>query len=630
MSLARRLLLGLACLVGLVAARATGSATNDTAAPAEWPAHPRLLAREGTWQTLRVRLAAEPALAAFSDALVAEARARAALPPVQRVMTGRRLLHVSRELLHRVLLFSYAARVTGEESFVRRAESEMLAAARFSDWNPEHFLDVGEATAALALGYDWLHAQLAPAASDEIRRAIVEKGLRPGLDPKDRRNSWQRAENNWNQVCFGGLTLGALAVADEAPAEAQRVLDLARVGIAHGLKPYAPDGVYPEGPSYWAYGTSYQVLMLAALESALDTDWGLSASPGFLASAGGYLQLTGPSGHSFNFSDGGERLDFEPAVFWFARRTGDAGLLRFEMQRLSGKNGLAAAARSNRFAPLAALWWPTSAAAAPRLPLDWRGDGANPVVVFRESWAAPGSAYLAAKGGAAGLNHAHMDAGTFVYEVDGMRWAIDLGMQDYESLESKKIDLWNRAQNSPRWSVYRLANVSHNTLTLGGARHRVDGRATVEHFVSDGARRVAVLDLSPVFAGQAQRVRRGFALQPDRGFVVRDEIAGLAPATSVRWQFATRAEVELRGTTAVLRQNGRSLTVRLLDAPAGTEFAAAPAQPPDDGFNARNPGVTLVSVTFTPLDSSDASVTVQFSPGEHTGNPPPPRPLAEW
>lgn len=630
MSPVRRLLFGLACLAGFVPAPAASTATNDTAAPAPLPAHPRLLAREDAWQTLRARIAVEPALADFNDALIAEARARAALPTVQCVMIGRRLLHVSRELLHRVLLFSYAARVTGEDAFVRRAESEMLAAARFPDWNPEHFLDVGEATAALALGYDWLHARLAPAARDEIRRAIVEKGLRPGLDPRDRRNSWQRAENNWNQVCFGGLTLGALAVADEAPDEARRLLDLARAGIAHGLKPYAPDGVYPEGPSYWAYGTSYQVLMLAALESALGTDWGVNASPGFLASAAGYLQLTGPSGHSFNFSDGGERLDFEPAVFWFARRTGDTGLLHFEMQRLAGKQGLAAAARGNRFAPLAALWWPALPIAAPHLPLDWSGDGPNPVVVFRESWTAPGAAYLAAKGGSAALNHAHMDAGSFIYEVDSVRWAIDLGMQDYESLESKKIDLWNRAQNSPRWSVYRLANVSHNTLTLGGAPHRVAGRATIERFVSDGARRVAVLDLSPVFAGQAQRARRGFALQADRGFIVRDEISGLAPAKSVRWQIVTRAQVELRGDTAVLRQNGRALTLRLLDAPAGAKFAAEPAQPPADGFNARNPGVTLVHLTFTPLGSPDASVTVQFSPGPPAGNSPAVRPLADW
>ena len=44
--------------------------------------------------------------------------------------------------------------LTGDRAFSSRAEQEMLAAAAFTDWNPSHFLDVGEMTTALALGYD--------------------------------------------------------------------------------------------------------------------------------------------------------------------------------------------------------------------------------------------------------------------------------------------------------------------------------------------------------------------------------------------------------------------------------------------------------------------------------------------
>ena len=55
----------------------------------------------------------------------------------------------------------------------------MLAVARFSDWNPSHFLDTGEMTFALAVGYDWLYDQLGEASRAEIRKAIVEKGVPP-------------------------------------------------------------------------------------------------------------------------------------------------------------------------------------------------------------------------------------------------------------------------------------------------------------------------------------------------------------------------------------------------------------------------------------------------------------------
>lgn len=604
-------------------------ATAAFAAPTELPPHPRLLAKADDWARLQQRLAADPELAEFHQALLAAARAHVPLPPVERKLTGRRLLGVSRELLQRVLLFAYAARTLDSEPFARRAETEMLAAARFSDWNPSHFLDVGEATAALALGYDWLYDRLTPAAREEIRQAILEKGLRPALVPKDRRNGWQRAEHNWNQVCFGGLTLGALALAEHAPRESAELLQLARAGIAHGLKPYVPAGVYPEGPSYWAYGTSYQVLMIAALESALGTDWDLPRSPGFLASGGAYVQTAGPSGLAFNFSDGGERMGFEPAVFWFARRTDDPGLALFELRQLATPAARERAVRSSRFAPLAALWWSERRADTPRLPLDWHGDGRNPIVVFRESWTARDSAYLALKAGSASLNHAHMDAGSFVYEADGVRWAIDLGMQDYESLESKKVDLWNKAQNSQRWTVYRLGPFAHNTLTLDGALHHVEGHATVTRFVSEGARRFAVLDLSPVFTGHAQSATRGFAPQPDRGFLVQDELTGLRVGGNVRWQLATRARVTLHGATATLQQNGRSLTLRLL-APAGAAFAVAPAEPTADGYSAPNPGVSLVTITCPAPDSAALTVAVQFTPG--TGEPTALtlRPLSSW
>lgn len=592
---------------------ALGLVATLTAADAPRP-HPRLLATEADWQRLQQRLASDADLATFHNALLAEARRLVPLPPVERKLTGRRLLGVSRELLQRVLLFSYAARMLDSEPFTRRAEAEMLAAARFADWNPSHFLDVGEASAALALGYDWLHDRLTPAAREEIAKALIEKGLRPGLDPKDRRNSWQRAEHNWNQVCFGGLTLAALALSEVAPVESEQLLKLARTGIAHGLKPYAPDGVYPEGPSYWAYGTTYQVLMIAALESALGTDWDLKRSRGFLASAGAYVQTAGPSGLAFNFSDGGERMGFEPAVFWFARATDDPGLLLFELRQLSTPAARDRAIRGSRFAPLAALWWPERRVEAPRLPRAWEGDGRNPIAVFRESWTSRTSTYLALKGGAANINHGHMDAGTFVYEADGVRWAIDLGMQDYESLESKKIDLWNRAQDSQRWTVYRLGNFAHNTLTLDGALHDAAGRATLRRVETAGPARHAIVDLSPVFKNRATKVTRGFGVRADRTLLIQDELTGLRVGGTVRWQFTTRARVEINGATATLRQDGRTLTLRLL-APTDASFSVAPAEPPPDSYNARNPGVSQITFTVPAPAGGTLTLAVLCQPG---------------
>lgn len=53
----------------------------------------------------------------------------------------------------------------------------------------------------------------------------------------------------------------------------------------------------------------------------MGTDFGLSAQPGFLATADYYLHVIGPSGYYFNYSDAGRGgPGASPAMFWFAAR----------------------------------------------------------------------------------------------------------------------------------------------------------------------------------------------------------------------------------------------------------------------------------------------------------------------
>ena len=55
---------------------------------------------------------------------------------------------------------------------------------------------------------------------------------------------------------------------------------------------FAPDGGWPEGPGYWDYATQYNVFYLAALETALGTDFGLDKTPGFADTGNFRIQLS--------------------------------------------------------------------------------------------------------------------------------------------------------------------------------------------------------------------------------------------------------------------------------------------------------------------------------------------------
>lgn len=593
-------------------------------------AHPRILTDGSKWRELSENRRRDPELDRFLDKLEDEARALKMTDPSIYQMQGRRLLHVSREVLRRVMLLSLAYHTTGDAHLAERAAKEMLAAAAFADWNPSHFLDTAEMTTALAIGYDWLYDWLPATTRRTVREAIVEKGLRPGLST-EKPQGFYKATNNWNQVCLGGMALGALAVWEDEPELAQQIIEMVPRYNPNGLKSYAPDGVYPEGPMYWGYGTTYQVILLAALETALGDDFGLSQSPGFLRTAEAYLQTITPTGMCYNFFDGIERMGLEPALFWFAARLGRPELLKFEAESLrrfvDRKTG-----GGSRFLPLIALWWPKpSATTTVNLPLHWRGNGANPLAVFRTSWDDEKAMYLGLKGGAANLSHGHMDAGSFIFEWGGVRWAEDLGMQDYLSLESKGIGLWDFKQEGQRWTVFRLNNFSHNTLTIGGALHRVTGRAEIVAFSDAAEQGMAVVDLSPVFDGQARRVQRGFLFRPNRHVLIRDELEGLKAGESVRWAMVTGSDVKFEKNRALLRQDGRLLQVHLLK-PGDASFELLDIATPKNSYDAPNPGKKMLTVSVQSPANGSLDIVVILQPGddELSNEELAEQPLARW
>ncbi len=223
--------------------------------------------------------------------------------------------------------------------------------------------------------------------------------------------------------------------------------------------------------------------------------------------------------------------------------------------------------------------------------------------------------YLGLKGGRAGSSHAHMDAGSFVFESDGVRWARDLGKQDYYSLESKGLKLFDGKQNGDRWRVFRLNNLSHNTLTINKQLHMVDGMAAITHFAA-AANEGAIVDLSPVFRGQADRVARGFVFRPGKHVLIRDEVDGLKAGDDVRWAMMTSAEIILSpdGTQATLKQDGSELRMALVSS-APSRFESISAQPPENGYDAPNPGVRLLVVNFESPASGALSWSVILQPG---------------
>ena len=82
--------------------------------PAMLEPHPRLLARASDWDRLRAEVETDDTSRLFWLALKARADKLLDMPPLTRLMTGRRLLLVSREALERIAVLSLVAKVGGD------------------------------------------------------------------------------------------------------------------------------------------------------------------------------------------------------------------------------------------------------------------------------------------------------------------------------------------------------------------------------------------------------------------------------------------------------------------------------------------------------------------------------------
>ncbi|MDZ7606247.1 MAG: hypothetical protein U5K79_11825 [Cyclobacteriaceae bacterium] len=100
------------------------------------------------------------------------------------------------------------------------------------------------------------------------------------------------------------------------------------------------NGVYPEGSTYWSYGTSFSVMTAAMLESAFGTDFGLGNYPGFKESAV-FRVLMNPVGWYYNFADCGDKRSVEGdlTLAWFAPNWTKAFFEKDRFLNTSRRNG---------------------------------------------------------------------------------------------------------------------------------------------------------------------------------------------------------------------------------------------------------------------------------------------------
>lgn len=475
--------------------------------------------------------------------------------------SGTRILDVSEDAFRRISSCAYAYRYTGDAKYLAHAEWDINTVCDFPDWNPSHYLDVAEMANAVAIGYDWLYRELKPET-----RAKTELALKRFAFDTAPGQKFYGMLNNWNQVCNSGLTVAALAVYEAMPETARSIIDTS-VESNRMLMDclYAPDGIYVEGADYWTFGSNFEALMLSCLEACLGGDFGLGDGPGFDKTGAFIAAATGNTGLAFNYSDGGDEHNLRNALWYIADRFGHTESLISDIDVL--KNTDASSDYWAQFLPLSirhALHMHTkSLNDIPKGPSAFHGKGENPMAVFRTGYGRD-DLYLGIKGGMAGINHGHMDAGAFVYEADGIRWASDLGSFDYAVAEKELAEvggnLWDRAQDSYRWDIFRYNNRQHSTITVNDHKFRVDGKAELVSVSEEPSCMSATFDLTPVYGGELASATRTAGIRDCDHLEVRDVLkAPSDTAACIRWTLVTFAEPSIADDGIILTRDGKAV-----------------------------------------------------------------------
>lgn len=483
------------------------------------------------------------------------------LPLIKRKKVGRRILQTSRDMLYRINTLGVVYRVERDPKLAERVDQELLSVCNFIDWNRSHFLDVAEMCMAVSLAIDWFSDDLPQSTIDLAKRSLIEKGIMQSWNENLETPLPIAKDNNWNQVCNAGLIAASIAIADIDAELAAKTIDRSLKLIPTGLAVYGPDGVYPEGASYWRYGTSFSIMTDEILRTAFGYHLNFIDFPGVKESATFRKISVAPSGQYYNFADCSDEREHNGDVnlAWFATQTGVPQFYETERFMYSKE-------KSKTLFRLigASLIWMSEYEEKDGVifPTEWIGDGVVPVALFMDGRKGEDNRgfFMGTKGACGSTHHGNMDSGSFVFELDGVRWVVDPGNQSYTPLEQAGLSLWDNSQNGDRWKLLTKNNYGHSTITVDDKLHVADGRTEILEHSFSGKPEVT-LDMSRTFEGQLSSITRRFQKDSDNSITIKDRFIPLETTEKVTWQILTTADVEVIDGGLMLRKRGKQIKI---------------------------------------------------------------------
>ncbi len=578
--------------------------------------HPRLLLSEDQLLNLKQKINADTILSVWYGEVKRDGEEIMSLPLSKYdLRDGIRLLWVSREMVRRMYILAFLYRMEENTIYLERAWQELEACANFPDWNPKHFLDVGEMCHAFAIGYDWLYADLSEDQRSIILEALINKGMNPYLKGSESgEGKWVKNITNWNFVCNGGVGIAALSIGTEEKEIFNTVISHVMENLPYGIKSYAPDGAWDEGAGYWGYGTRYMTYLMASLQSSTGQLYGIPDAPGLAETCYFPIYMSGTVDESYQFGDGNSKRVSIPAMFWLAEQYNNPvfGAWRYLHIAEGGSN-------PNIFD---LLWYKPEFSNTSKL------QELSPdryfrhveVVSVRTSFKDKNGFMAGLKGRMVSeLHHNDLDQGSFYMEALGETWAEELGSGHYNA-----PGYWQYSPSGNRWNYYPKRAEGQNTLVINPsleADQLSDAQSGIISYNSQQEKVFAVADITDAYRDHALKVKRGLYLFDGRKtLMIQDEVE-LKEHGEIWWFMHTRADIKVLNNAqqAILEKNGKTLMATILST-VPTSFSVEEAIPlpssPTDKYWNPPAGMKKLAIHFENTKNLMLNVTFKEASAE--------------
>ena len=473
-------------------------------------------------------------------------------PEVPRKTNG--ALEDARSSLARMVCWSVKQKLSPADSLSERIKIELETLQKSGYWPTETPLAMAEWTASYSLGLTSL------ATTDQKKDCLpLAQFLRNRLIPElltiwSKNGAWESYDSNQRVALASAYILAERTLGLYELSPKQRMPKVDDGGIANYI---GNKGLVVEGYAYWRYASSL-------LGLTIFTPNGMIPNTSSLA-----VQYIAPSGLCANFGDSAEGEEFfdlttgqkskqailttsiiNNKINW---ATPNEIQTRFINQMV---NATGPWEEDRRFFALAGLCTldqnPSNDVPSFAKGSGW---GNGEIAIWRTNAISPNSfiqipnSYLAIRGMKAGLPHAQMDAGSFIFETDKTRWICDPGKDDYDF-----PGYFSSQQDGQRWKNRFCSPQGHSTFWVEATKFKPE--AVPQILINSITNKVS---FGSVFGLDQEDMSRTFEFTKD-SLILKDHFQ--PTASKLGWNLITDCEILQTNQMVKLIKGSKSLGIK--------------------------------------------------------------------